>query len=74
MQHKRHQENEWLHIGMLGKVSKVKRTKDCVSGPRYNFNALSSDNEEPRKQVGPCCSKYHSIACEDRRVTVDIRD
>ena len=56
--------------GMLGEVSKVQPTKDCVSGPRYNFNALSSDNEEPQKQVDPCCSKDHSIACEDRRVTV----
>ena len=55
---------------MLGKVSKVKPTKDCVSGPRYNFNALSSGNEEPQKQIDPCCSKDHSIACEDRRVTV----
>ena len=34
------QENEWQHIGMLGKVSKVERTKDCVSGLRYNFKAL----------------------------------
>ena len=66
-----YQENEWQHIGMLFKVSKVKPTKLCVSGPRYNFNALSSDNEEPQKQVDPCCSKDHSIACEDRRVTVD---
>ena len=69
-----YQENEWQHIGMLGKVAKLKPTKDCVSGPRYNFNALSSDNEEPQKQVDPCCNKDHSIACEDRRVTVDIRD
>ena len=45
-----------------------------VSGPRYNFNELSSDNEESQKQVDPCCSKDHSIACEDRRVTVDIHD
>ena len=59
---------------MLGNASKVKPTKDCVSGPRYNFNALSSDNEEPQKQVDPCCSKDHSIACEDRCVTVDICD
>ena len=59
---------------MLGKVSKVKPTKDCVSGPRYNFNELSSGNEEPQKQVDLCCSKDHSIACEDRRVTVDIHD
>ena len=69
-----YQENEWRHIGMLGKVSKVKPMKDCVSGPRYNFNELSSDNKELQKQVDPCCSKDHSIACEDRRVTVDIRD
>ena len=69
-----YQENEWQFIGMLGKVSKVKPTKDCVSCPRFNFNALSSDNEEPQKQVDPCCSKDHWIACEDRRVTVDIRD
>ena len=48
-----YQKNEWQHIGMLGKVSKVKPTKDCASGPRYNFNALSSDNEEPQKQVDP---------------------
>ena len=45
-----------------------------MSGPRYNFNELSSDNEEPQKQVDPCCSKDHSIACEDRRVTVNIHD
>ena len=35
---------------------------------------LSSDIEEPQNQVDPFCSKDHSIACEDRRVTVDIRD
>ena len=46
---------------MLGKVSKVKPTKDCVSGPRYNFNALLPDDEEPQKQVDPCRSKDHSI-------------
>ena len=68
------QENEWQHIGMLGKVSKVKPTEVCVSGPRCYFNELSSDNEEPQKQGDPCCSKEDSIACEDRRVTVDIRD
>ena len=45
-----------------------------MSGPRKSFSALSSDNEEPQKQVDPCCSKDHSIACEGRRVTVDIRD
>ena len=45
-----------------------------MSGSRYNFNAVSSDNEEPWKQVDLCGSRDHSIACEDRRVTVDIRD
>ena len=39
--------------------------------PEVQLHALSSDDEEPQKQVDPCCSKDHPIACEDRRVTVD---
>ena len=60
-----YQENEWQHIGMLGKVSKVQPTKDCVSGLRYNFNELSDTKSFRSKLILVAAKTTQSLARKD---------